>query len=206
MITMPLQGLDIPRAQRRPTKSSAGAAGREQIHAPRLVPTAEPAARLLQRPDPSILSEAIPLVLIGRNSDGFWVAREFDGRFGGIFLRKSSALRFAKNHGEPIGCATMLLAERLELDIENSGPAFVAQLGKVKQVLRRLTYRARVLLGKSVSLPRSFRGLSRALARQRMRRAAIGCYGPTSKSDDDLLIISHQRHIGGSSQHIANGG
>lgn len=43
---------------------------------------------LPQRPGPALLSEAIPLFFIGRNKDGLWVAREADGRIGGIFLLK----------------------------------------------------------------------------------------------------------------------
>src|SRR5665811_2380665 len=67
------------------------------------------------------LSEAIPLFFIGRNKDGFWVAREADGRVGGIFVLKRSALLFANTNTQPRGCATMFLSERFELDIENKG-------------------------------------------------------------------------------------
>ena len=58
-----------------------------------VMPLVRPASatRLPQRPDPSILSEAIPLFFIGQNRDGFWVARDADGRVGGIFLLKQSA-------------------------------------------------------------------------------------------------------------------
>jgi hypothetical protein len=51
--------------------------------------------RLPQRPDPSVLSETIPLFFIGRNREGFWVARDAHGRVGGIFVLKQSALKFA---------------------------------------------------------------------------------------------------------------
>jgi len=47
------------------------------------------------RPDPRVLSASIPLFFIGRNKYGFWVARAAEGRGGGIFLMKRSALRFA---------------------------------------------------------------------------------------------------------------
>ena len=49
-----------------------------------------------QRPDYHVLSEALPAFFIGKNQDGFWVARRTDGENGGIFLLKSSARRFAK--------------------------------------------------------------------------------------------------------------
>jgi hypothetical protein len=37
-------------------------------------------------------------------------------------------LGFAKTNSAPTGCATMLLAERFELDVENRGNPFVAWL------------------------------------------------------------------------------
>src|ERR1039458_160483 len=113
MIAMPLQGSDTPHPQRRRAKRSA-AAGRVKRHGPTrqpVVPTA--ATRLPQRPDPSILSEAIPLFFIGRNKDGFWVALDADGSVGGIFLLKHSALRFANTNTQPRGCATMFVEETL---------------------------------------------------------------------------------------------
>ena len=103
--------------------------------------------RLPQRPDPSVLSEAIPLFFIGRNRDGFWVARDADGRVGGIFLRKQSALKFAKRIGQPGGCATMFLSERFELDIENKGNPLIACLGAAKRVLTRLAPRLTAFIG-----------------------------------------------------------
>jgi hypothetical protein len=113
------------------------------MRGPGVIPLVEPAAvrRLPQRPDPSILSEAIPLFFIGRNRDGFWIARDADGRVGGIFLRKQSALQFAKRNTQPAGCATMFLSERFELDIENKGNPLIAHLGAAKRVLTRLAPR-----------------------------------------------------------------
>jgi hypothetical protein len=101
--------------------------------------------RLPQRPDPSILSDAIQLFFIGRNRDGFWVARDADGRVGGIFLRKQSAVKFANRSAG--GCATMFLPERFELDIENKGNPLVARLGAAKRVLTRLAARLTSFIG-----------------------------------------------------------
>jgi hypothetical protein len=70
------------------------------------------------RPETHILSESIPPFFIARNRVGLWVAREAEGRTGGVFLFKKSALRFAKKNSGRSGCATMFLAERLELDVE----------------------------------------------------------------------------------------
>jgi hypothetical protein len=101
---------------------------------------AEP-TKLPPRPDPGILSEAIPLFFIGRNKDGFWVARESEGRIGGIFLRKQSALRFANRSTQPGGCATMFLSERFELDVENKGNPLVASLADARRIVLRLAQR-----------------------------------------------------------------
>lgn len=80
-------------------------------------PDAVPPAAL----DAGIVSEAIPAFFIGRNKDGFWVARDAKGRIGGIFLLEASAVSFARTQSGPGGCATIYPNERLELDLENSG-------------------------------------------------------------------------------------
>jgi hypothetical protein len=114
-------GSDFPHPQWRRTKGPA-IAGRVKGH------RALPPARLPQRPGPDFLSEAIPLFFIGRNKDRLWVVREADGRIGGIFLLKRSALRFANRSTPPWGCATMLVRKGFELDIENKGNPFVARV------------------------------------------------------------------------------
>jgi hypothetical protein len=91
----------------------------------------------LHRPDPSILSDAIPLFFIARNRDGFWVARDADGYVGGIFLFKQSALKFADRHALPVGCAKMFLSGRFELDIENKGNPLLSRLSATKRALTR---------------------------------------------------------------------
>ena len=85
-------------------------------------------AEFPRRPDAGVLSETIPLFFIGRNGRGLWVAREAAGRTGGIFLFKRSAVRFAQRNSAPTGCATMVLAARFELDMENRGNPLVAWL------------------------------------------------------------------------------
>ena len=96
------------------------------------------AAKFPQRPDARVLSEAIPLFFIGRNKNGLWVAREAEGRTGGVFLLKRSALRFVKKNSVPVGCATMFLAERFELDVENQGNRMVTWFDTVRRGWRRL--------------------------------------------------------------------
>lgn len=83
-------------------------------------------AHFPRRPNSNALSESIPLFFIARNENGLWVAREAEGRTGGVFLFKRSAVRFAEKNSVPSGCATMFPADRLELDLENRGGAVAA--------------------------------------------------------------------------------
>jgi hypothetical protein len=85
-------------------------------------------AEFPRRPDSGVLSETIPLFFIGRNGRGLWIAREAEGRSGGIFLFRRSALRFAEKNSASTGCATMVLAARVELDVENRGNPLAAWL------------------------------------------------------------------------------
>jgi hypothetical protein len=81
--------------------------------------------------DPGIVSEAIPAFFIGRNRDGFWVARDARGRTGGVFLFEYSALAFAKRNSQPAGCATIFSSERFELDLENEGNPLAGHIGSL---------------------------------------------------------------------------
>lgn len=78
--------------------------------------------------DPEIVSETIPAFFIGRNKEGFWVARDAKGRIGGLFLLEASALSFAKKNSRPAGCATIYPSERFELDLANNGNPLVVLL------------------------------------------------------------------------------
>ena len=91
--------------------------------------------------DPSVVSDAIPAFFIGRNRAGFWVAREAKGRIGGLFLFKSSAISFAHAQGGPAGCATIFPAEAFELDLENNGNPFAAQLAPPVRLAMTLSER-----------------------------------------------------------------
>jgi hypothetical protein len=93
------------------------------------------------RPDPDIVSASIPVFFIGRNRNGLWVARDAEGKRGGIFWRRQSALDFAHCNARPTRAATVLLQDRFELDIENAGNPFAARLGsligKMSQAVKR---------------------------------------------------------------------
>jgi hypothetical protein len=97
------------------------------------------------RPGPEDLSEAIPVFFIGRNKHGHWVARGPDGKFGGLFWRKQTAIRFATRSAWPARCATIFPTETIELDLENQGNPLLAH-AKVTRMLRSVGAAASVLL------------------------------------------------------------
>jgi hypothetical protein len=115
-----------------------------------ILPADEPAIATAQFPplDPSLVSESIPAFFIGRNKEGFWVARDVRGRTGGIFLLENSALSFARRNSRPAGCATIFPSERFELDLENKGNPFVAHIASLKRLARRGRRRIAVFTGK----------------------------------------------------------
>ena len=108
--------------------------------------TADPGAQFLPL-DPGCVSDAIPAFFIGRNKDGFWVARDARGRIGGLFLLKSGALSFAKSHSESSGCAMIYPAEAFELDLKNMGNPLVARIGSLKRLAMRARKRVAALIG-----------------------------------------------------------
>jgi hypothetical protein len=97
--------------------------------------------------DAGIVSAAIPAFFIGRNMEGFWVARDVNGQIGGIFLLEHSALSFARLHSRHTGCATIFPSERFELDLENNGNPLVAQLGWLRRLAIRGRQRKATLIG-----------------------------------------------------------
>jgi hypothetical protein len=117
---------------RSPLRGFAFVAGNE--HKPATVDLG-PVVKFPPRPDPRVFSASIPLFFVGRNKYGFWVVRAAEGRAGGIFLLKRSALRFAARNSAPAGCATMFLSERFELDVENQGGVLAAGLDAMIRVI-----------------------------------------------------------------------
>jgi len=99
--------------------------------------------------DPGVVNQAIPAFFIGRNKQGFWVARDVKGQIGGIFLLKGSALSFAKRNSVSGGCATIFPSERFELDLENSGNPLVIHLGSLMRLTLRLRRRIASLVRKA---------------------------------------------------------
>src|SRR3984893_12439484 len=99
--------------------------------------------------NPDIVNEAIPAFFVGRNKEGFWVARDAKGRIGGIFLLENSALSFARRNSRPAGCATIFPFERFELDLENKGNTFIVPVRDMKHFVsgqaRRIVALVRLL-------------------------------------------------------------
>lgn len=148
-----------------------------------------------QRPDPSIVSRAIPLVYVGRNHDGFWVALDVDTRIGGLFLFKSGALRFGHRRRHGILSATMEMAQ-LELPGRNRGNPLVGYLAGAKHAAARLFSKLAGPFGKPMAVVRkALAQLACARASARIHRAAIerelyhDQYRISTKSDDDLRTV-----------------
>jgi hypothetical protein len=116
---------------------------------PKRAPAGQPAKVTTEfRPlEAGIVSDAIPAFFIGRNMEGFWVARDAKGQIGGIFLLEISAVSFARQNSQPTGCATIFPSERFELDIENNGNPLVAPLGWLKRVAMRARLRIADFIG-----------------------------------------------------------
>jgi hypothetical protein len=86
--------------------------------------------------DPGVVNASIPTFFVGRNRDGFWIARDARGQHGGMFLFRNSALAFARRAAGSFGCATVFPSERFELDVENEGNPLIRYF---KPLLRLLT-------------------------------------------------------------------
>jgi hypothetical protein len=137
MIAMQLMNPDLSRRQA-PGRSTA-AIKRENEHSGTLAAD-QPATVTAQflPLDPGIVNETIPAFFIGRNMEGFWVARDVKGQIGGIFLLENSAVSFARRNSRPAGCATIFPSERFELDLENKGNPLVVHLGSLMRLAMRL--------------------------------------------------------------------
>jgi hypothetical protein len=152
-------------------------------------------AQLPPRPDDTVLSDSIPLFFIGRNHNGFWVAREAAGRCGGLFLFRWSAARFARGNGLAGGGATMLVEHSIELDLPNQGNRVVELIGTIIDIVRRLAPLVTTFIGIAIAAWHKLDArISHVLADHRRSREAIendlfrGEYKLVSKNDDDLPI------------------
>jgi hypothetical protein len=148
-----------------------------------------------RRPDLSVLSETIPLFYIAQNKLGFWVAREAEGRCGGVFLLRRSAVRFVRRQSGSAGCAMMFLNQELELDIENEEDRLVEPIAALIDVATRRTPKFAIFVAMAIAEWRKLVAqIAGAFAGERRNRRAIerelfhGEYTLASKNDDDLPL------------------
>ena len=132
---------------------------------------------------------------IGQNRDSFWVARGAEGRNGGVFFFKASAIRFARNKGAPDGCALMFIKAPVELDCDNEGSQIVEILHAAMDIARRRVPTLVSFLEMAIAeLRKLLAELSRAGVGKRRHRAAVerelfyGKYRLAPKNDDDLRL------------------
>lgn len=72
---------------------------------------------MIQRFGPPSRDSAPRMVFVGRNRTGNWVAREQGGAFGGLFIDRAQALKYARFES---GCYPGIIIEvtrEIELDI-----------------------------------------------------------------------------------------
>jgi len=173
---MPARSNKVLHLRRR--AESLGFASRELgARSPQIAPAAT-APAWPHRPDPSVLSNSIPVFFIGKTRDGFWVARDAGGRCGGLFLRQHSAVQFARARTALQPCATMHLTDPFELDIANEGNPLIGCLRSAMQWTRAAWSR----LSATVA----------GAGQQRLeleRELYQGRYKLSSKCDDDLPIL-----------------
>ena len=147
---------DIPNQQT--PRRTADAVAQDGQHAS-LAPD-QPAATPFQPLDPDIVNASIPAFFIGRNNEGFWLAREVKGQIGGIFLLEISALAFARRNSRASGCVTIFPSERFELDLENQGNPLIAYLRPLLRLASRGLRRMAVVTDKIAwAVERRFRDI-----------------------------------------------
>ncbi|WP_063799922.1 hypothetical protein [Bradyrhizobium valentinum] len=76
----------------------------------------------MKRVEPPLCTPVVSTVFIGKNRRGNWVAREQNGIFGGLFVNRTEALKYALfengHHPETI----IEPSHEIELDISASSP------------------------------------------------------------------------------------
>ena len=71
---------------------------------------------------PSYHSPALPLVFIGRNRKGDWVAQQQNGLYGGLFVTRAQAIKYALFENGHHPEAIVEVSRELELDMGNALP------------------------------------------------------------------------------------
>jgi hypothetical protein len=89
-------------------------------------------------PEANSLDRDAVRFLIGKDKDGFWVAREEYGCAGGRFFTERGAIQFAKRWASPLCCTTISVSDPLELDFKGEGDTFVPLAAALKGAYRVL--------------------------------------------------------------------
>jgi len=71
---------------------------------------------------PSSNSTALPLVFIGRNRDGDWVAQQQNGLYGGLFVTRAQAIKYALFENGHHPEAIVEVSRELDLDMSETQP------------------------------------------------------------------------------------
>jgi hypothetical protein len=84
--------------------------------------------------EPPSCSSASNIVFIGRNSRGQWVAQQQNGLYGGLFVNRAQAVKYALfengRHPETI----VELSREIELDMNNGSSAVPSQATATRRV------------------------------------------------------------------------
>jgi hypothetical protein len=143
--------LTSPDLSRRQAPGRSFAAIEQEGERSGTLPAEEPATVTAQfQPlDPGIVNETIPAFFIGRNMEGFWVARDVKGQIGGIFLLENSAVSFARRNSRPAGCATIFPSDRTNSTcLDNKGNPLVPRLGSLIHLAARGRWRTVALIAR----------------------------------------------------------
>ncbi|WP_084802005.1 hypothetical protein [Bradyrhizobium sp. Ec3.3] len=70
--------------------------------------------------EPPLCSSATTTVFVGRNRRGNWVAREQSGIFGGLFVSRAHALKYALFENGHHPGAIVEVSREIELDIPST--------------------------------------------------------------------------------------
>ncbi|MGY3473596.1 hypothetical protein [Bradyrhizobium ottawaense] len=64
-----------------------------------------------------LYSQAASIIFVGRNSHGNWIARERNGLFGGIFVNRAQALKYAIRENGRLHDGVIEVSCQIELNI-----------------------------------------------------------------------------------------
>ena len=73
--------------------------------------------------EPPSCSSSSPIVFIGRNSRGQWVAQEQNGLYGGLFINRAQAVKYALFENDHHPETIVELSREIELDMGGKLPS-----------------------------------------------------------------------------------